>query len=79
MRPGRNLREMSVTERTFPPQIDDRGMVRAGGVTLFELRQEGQLVIRDRFPQRLQERGTPDVPVDLVELLAEIIKFYQPT
>ena len=61
----------------FPPQIDERGTVRAGGVTLFELRQGGQLVVEDRWQRRCQERGTPDVPVDLVELLAEIIRYYQ--
>ena len=63
--------------KTFPPQIDDRGMVRAGGVTLFELRQAGQLVVPDRWERRCQERGTNDVPVDLVELFAEIIRYYQ--
>ena len=66
-------------ERTFPPQIDEQGRVRAGGVTLFELRQEGQLVIEDRWQRRCQERGTSDVPVDLVELMREILRYYQST
>ena len=61
---------------TFPPQIDESGQLRVGGVRLGELR-DGQLVIPDRYQRRCQARGTEDVPVDLVELVAEIIRYYQ--
>jgi len=62
---------------TFPPQIDDRGRVKVGDVTLFELREEGQLIVQDRFRQRCRERGTDNVSVDLVELLDALLQFYR--
>ena len=65
---------MTDDNRTFSPTIRD-GRVLAGGVTLFELADD-RLVFEDRFRRRCLERGTPDVPVSISELLDELLRYY---
>ena len=64
---------MSESKRTFPPTIREDGRVLAGGLTLFEVTADGRLAFEDRFRRRCQERGTPDVEVDLSDLLDQLL------
>ena len=61
------------TGRTFPPTLREDHIL-AGGMTLFQVDDEGRLVFEDRYRRRCIARGTDDVPVhvlDLMELLLE--------
>ena len=59
--------------RTFRPIVTEDGKVLAGGVKIGELR-GGSLVFEDGFHPRANRRGTPDVPVDLCELVGAVIE-----
>ena len=62
--------------RTFRPVVRDDGTVQAGGLCLGRVdSQAGHLVRHDRYLRRCYERGTPDVRVDLVELVEAITDY----
>lgn len=64
--------------RTFRPTIQEDGTVRAGGMALGQVDPHtGQLIRYDRYRRRCYERGTPDVRVDLVELMEAIVRFIE--
>jgi hypothetical protein len=64
--------------RTFQPRIREDGAVQAGGLTLFTVA-PGSLELRfpDRYRARCQARGTDDVQVSLLELIEEILLYYE--
>ena len=66
---------MTDNSNTFQPKADDDGLVRAGGLPLFRIDEQGHLRWADRYTRRCQARGTPDVPVDPVDLFLEIRAF----
>ncbi len=60
--------------KTFKPTIKEN-QVLAGGMRLFDVDDEGQIIFPDRYRARCEQRGTPDVRVDLGELLDELLRF----
>jgi len=64
-------------DRTFKPTIR-RGHVFAGGMRIFQVNEEGQVIFEDRFQRRGREEcRAGDIPVDLVELLDAILGHYR--
>jgi len=61
--------------RTFRPVIRENRIL-AGGMTIAEVR-DGQLVFEDRYLRRCAARGSPDVPVDVMELLEALLEHYR--
>jgi hypothetical protein len=59
----------------FRPIIQEDGRVVAGGMTIANISDDGTLVFEDRWRQRQVARGTPDVPVDLAELIDAVIVY----
>jgi len=61
---------------SFRPIIRDNHII-AGGVRLAELDAQGRLIFEDRYRNRCLARGTPSVPVDLLELLQLLVDHYR--
>lgn len=61
--------------KSFQPVIQENE-IRAGGMKIAEIR-DGCLVFEDRWRNRCVARGTPDVPVELWDLLEELRLFYE--
>ncbi len=60
--------------RTFAPTIRDHILL-AGGLKLAEI--DGtHLIFEDRYLNRCQARGTPSVPVELSEIIEELLAYY---
>lgn len=60
----------------FQPTLRENRIM-AGGLTLFELDDQGRLIFEDRYRNRCAARGTPDVPVSLMALLDVILAHYR--
>jgi len=60
----------------FQPTLRENRVL-AGGLTLFELDDQGRLIFEDRYRNRCAGRGTPDVPVSLMALLDLILAHYR--
>ena len=63
----------SCDSRTFKPAITEDGKVLAGGMKIAVLR-GSCLVFEDDLYARVNRRDTPDVPVDLAELVDAVIE-----
>ena len=63
---------------SFRPVIRNNQII-AGGVRLAELDTQGHLIFEDRYRNRCLARGTPAVPVDLLDLLELLIDHYRDT
>ena len=62
--------------KAFPPTIQENRVL-AGGVTLFQVDDEGRVIFEDRYRRRCIARGSDDVPVDLLELLEVLSTYYR--
>ena len=62
-----------MADRTFRPVILDDGTILAGGLRIAQLR-ESCLVFEDDFHPRANKRQTPDVPVDLRDLMDAVLE-----
>jgi hypothetical protein len=60
--------------RTFKPAIHE-GRILAGGLAIAEVTPDGRLVFDDGYRDRCRARGTPDVPVDVCELVECVLAF----
>ena len=67
---------MSDNGKAFPPKLQDNRVL-AGGVTLFQVDDEGRVIFEDRYRRRCVARGSDNVPVDLVELLELVLDYYR--
>ena len=67
---------MSDNEKAFPPTLQENRVL-AGGVTLFQVDDEGRVIFEDRYRRRCVARGSDNVPVDLVELLELVLDYYR--
>jgi hypothetical protein len=61
--------------RTFKPTIIERQIL-AGGMRIAEVDDEGRVIFEDRYRRRCLARGTDAVPVDLMDLLEELLRHY---
>ena len=57
---------------TFKPTIRE-GEILAGGLRIAEITPDGHLIFNDRYRRRCHARGTPNVPIDVCELVEAII------
>ena len=62
--------------KAFPPTMQENRVL-AGGVTLFQVDDEGRVIFEDRYRRRCIARGSDDVPVDLLELLEVLSTYYR--
>ena len=62
--------------KAFPPTLHENRVL-AGGVTLFQVDDEGRVIFEDRYRRRCVARGSDNVPVDLVELLELVLAYYR--
>lgn len=63
-------------DNTFKPTIQDSHLL-AGGMRLAEVDDQGRLIFEDRYQRRCVARGTPSVAVDLCDLMATLLSYYQ--
>ena len=62
--------------KAFPPTLQENRIL-AGGVTLFQVDDEGRVIFEDRYRRRCIARGSDAVPVDLLELLETVLMYYR--
>ena len=67
---------MSDNGKAFPPTLQENRIL-AGGVTLFQVDDEGRVIFEDRYRRRCVARGSEDVPVYLVDLLEVVLNYYR--
>ena len=67
---------MSDNGKSYPPTLQENRIL-AGGVTLFQVDDEGRVIFEDRYRRRCVARGSDSVPVDLVELLELVLDYYR--
>ena len=53
------------------------GEVLAGGITIATVDDEGRIIFEDRYERRCVARGSNNVPVRLVDLMAVILEHYR--
>jgi len=61
--------------KTFKPVLKEDGSILAGGMKVAQLRGR-ELVWEDDYHPRANARGTPDVPVDVQDLLDLLIEAF---
>ncbi len=69
------MRGSKMSDRTFKPKISEDGTILAGGMRIGEIRGV-DWVFDDRYLDRCQARGTPDVPVTLYDLVEALIDHF---
>ena len=67
---------MSDNSKAFPPTLQENRVL-AGGVTLFQVDDEGRVIFEDKFKQRCLARGGKDIPVDVLDLLEIVLEYYR--
>ena len=60
----------------FRSTLREDGTVQAGGMTLFQATPNGKLVFEDRYQRRCAARGTPDVSIDILDLMGQLLDYY---
>ena len=70
------MKHVSDNDKAFPPTLQENRVL-AGGVTLFQVDDEGRVIFEDRYRRRCVARGSDNVPVDLLELLEVLSAYYR--
>ena len=70
------MKHVSDNDKAFPPTLQENRVL-AGGVTLFQVDDEGRVIFEDKFKQRCLARGGKDIPVDVLDLLEIVLEYYR--